>query len=90
MDLIVVREFCERQPVGPIILSIVNEDSEILFDLLVNSFSLAIRLGMPGGRCVWRDVEQSVEFLHELGDELRASVGDDDLWHSMLRVDVIP
>ncbi len=38
VDPIVVREFCERQPVGPVVLSIVNKDSQILLDFLVNSF----------------------------------------------------
>ncbi len=89
VDPIVVCEFCERQPVGPVVLSIVNEDSEILLNLLVNSFGLAIRLRMPGGRCIWRDIKQSVKLLHELGDELRSSVADYDLRHAVLGVDVI-
>ncbi len=38
---------------------------------------------MPGGRCVRGDVEQSVEFFHELGYELRALIRDDDLGHSV-------
>ncbi len=49
VDSIVVHEFCERQPVGPVVLSIVNEDSEVLFDFLVNSFGLSIRLRVEGG-----------------------------------------
>ncbi len=64
----------EREPVGPVILSIVNKDTEIFLDLLVNSFGLSVCLRMPGGRRVGHDVEESVEFLHELRDELRASV----------------
>ncbi len=74
VDSVVMCELCERQPVGPVILSIVNEDPKILFDLLVNSFGLAIRLRMPGGRCIRGDVEESVEFFHELGDKLRSSI----------------
>ncbi len=72
VDPVVMRELCERQPIGPIVLSVVNKDAEVLLDLLVNSFGLAICLRMPGGRCVGHDVEQSVELLHELGDELWA------------------
>ncbi len=79
----------EREPIGPVVLSIVNEDSEVLLDLLVNSFSLTICLGMEGGRCIGRDVEESVEFLHELGDKLRTSVQDDDLRHAVLGIDMI-
>ncbi len=69
-----MRELYEQEPIGPIVLSIVNEDSEIFLDFLVNSFGLAIRLRMPGGRCVWGDVEELVEFFHELRNELRSSV----------------
>ncbi len=82
-------ELCERQPVGPVVLSIVNGDTEIFLDLLVNSFGLAICLWMQGGRRVGHDIEESVKLFHEFGDELRSSVGDDDLWHAMLGIDVI-
>ncbi len=84
-----MHELREWEPIGPVVLSIVNKDSKVLFDFLVNSFGLAIRLRMPGGRCVGRDVEESVEFFHELGDKLRASIGDHNLWHAMFHVDVI-
>ncbi len=50
VDSIVVREFSERQPVGPVVLSVINEDSEIFLDFLVNPFGLAVRLRMPGRR----------------------------------------
>ncbi len=90
MDSIVVCEFGKWQPVGPIVLVIVNEDPEIFLDLLVNLLGLAIRLRMPGSRCIRHDVEQSVKLLHELGYELRAVVRDDDLRHSVLSIDVIP
>ncbi len=65
MGPIVVRELCKRQPVGPVTLSVVNEDPEVFLNLLINSFSLAICLWMPGGQGVWSDVKQSVKFLHE-------------------------
>ncbi len=74
VDSIVVHELSEWEPIGPVVSSIVHEDLEILLDFLVNSFGLAIRLWMKGGRCVGCDVEESIQFLHELGDELRASV----------------
>ncbi len=74
VDSIVVCELCEWEPIGPVVLSIVNKDSEVLFNFLVNSFSLTICLRMEGGRCVGHDVEESVKFLHELGDELGTSV----------------
>ncbi len=89
VDPVVVRKLCEWEPIGPVVLSIVNEDLEVFLDLLVNSFGLTICLRMESGRCVGRDVEESVEFLHEFGDELRASIQDDDLQHAVLGIDVI-
>ncbi len=74
MDPVVVRKLHEWEPIGQVILSIVNEDPEIFLDLLVNSFGLTVCLRMESGRCVGHDVEESIEFLHELGDKLRASV----------------
>ncbi len=74
MDSVVVHEFCEWQPISPVVLSIVNKDSEIFFNLLVNSFCLAVCLRMPGSRSIRRDVQESVELFHELGDKLRTSV----------------
>ncbi len=44
---------------------------------------------MEGCGCVRRDVKHLIKFLHELRDELQTSVGDDDLGHSMLGVDVV-
>ncbi len=84
-----MRELCEWKPIGPVILPIVNEDVKILLDLLVNSFSLTIHLGMESGRCVGRDVEESIKLFHELGDELRSPIGDDDLRHAVFGIDVI-
>ncbi len=49
VDPVVMCELCEWQPVGPVVLSIVNEDSEVFLDFLVNSFGLTIRLRMEGG-----------------------------------------
>ena len=37
-------EFSEGKPITPVILSLVNEKTEISFDFLVHSFSLAISL----------------------------------------------
>jgi hypothetical protein len=41
---VVVGEFSERQPVHPVILSMVDKDSEILFDSLIEVFCLSICL----------------------------------------------
>jgi len=41
-----VQELGDREPVAPIVLLIVDEDTEVLFDILIDSFSLAISLWM--------------------------------------------
>ena len=43
---IIVREYCERQKICPIVLLIIAIDMEILFDSLVHTFSLSIGLGV--------------------------------------------
>lgn len=41
-------ELGKQEPVAPVGLSVVNEDSEVLFDLLIDLFCLAIRLRVEG------------------------------------------
>jgi len=51
-NLVVVLEFCKRQEPHPIILSLVGEESEILFQFLVDLFHLSITLWVVGsGGC---------------------------------------
>ena len=49
VNLVVVLEFHERQEPHPIILSLVGEESEILFQFLVDPFRLSISLWVVGG-----------------------------------------
>jgi len=52
VNLVVVLEFHERQKPHPIILSLVGEESEILFQFLVDPFRLSISLWVVGsGGC---------------------------------------
>ncbi len=86
---VVVSEGHEGEPFHPVILEMVDKDSEVFFNLLVDSFCLSICLRVIGGRCICLDLEQVIEVFHELGDKHGASVGDDYLWHPMLGVDFI-
>lgn len=56
VDSVVMGKFHKRDPVTPISLSVVDEDSEIFFDLLVDSLCLSISLWVKGGGRVWCDV----------------------------------
>ena len=50
VNLVVVLEFREWQEPHPIILSLVGEESEILFQFLVDPFHLSITLQVVGSR----------------------------------------
>jgi len=50
MDAIIVTEFSDGYPVGPVILSVVDKDLEVGFNLLVDLFGLAICLRVISGR----------------------------------------
>jgi len=49
MNLVVVLEFHKRQEPHPIILSLVGEELEILFQFPVDPFCLSITLWVVGG-----------------------------------------
>ena len=52
MDMVVVLELCEREEVGPVILPLIDEESEVLLEFLVHSFGLPISLWVVGrGGC---------------------------------------
>ncbi len=73
-------ELCKWEPV---VLLIFDEYLKILLDLLVDSFCLSVGLQVEGRGRVLSDIEHTIEFLHELGDELWSLVRDDYLGHSM-------
>ncbi len=89
VDSVVVGELRQWEPVTPVGLSIVNKDSKVFFDFLVDLFRLSIGLQMECCGRVWHDVKHSVQFFHESGDELWTSVRDDDLRRAMFRVYVV-
>ncbi len=60
VDSVVMGEFCKREPVAPVGLLVVDEDTEILLNFLINLFCLAIRLWVEGCGCIGCDVEHPV------------------------------
>ncbi len=66
VDVVVVCELSEREPITPICLSVIDKDSKVLFDLLVHSFRLSISLWMECRRGIRGDIEHSIELFHEL------------------------
>ncbi len=84
-----MREFSKREPIAPVGLSMVDKDAEILLHFLVDLFCLPIGLWVEGCGGVRGNVEHLIKFLHEFGDELRASIGFDYSGHSMACIDMI-
>ena len=58
---VVVREFCERQKVDPIILFMVDIDAEVLFNNLVGTLGLSIGFWVVCGTEVVSDTEEGTE-----------------------------
>jgi len=79
VNLIVVLEFHEWQDPHPIILSLMGEELEILFQFLVDPFHLSITLRVVGSGGCQLNSEYPVEFPGEFRYELGTSIGDDFL-----------
>ena len=77
VDVVVVREFAQGEEFIPVILSLVHEEAEELFELLVDPFGLAVRLWVVCSGRRELNTEKAVEFAGEICDELRASIRQD-------------
>ncbi|KNZ81309.1 hypothetical protein J132_02081 [Termitomyces sp. J132] len=76
MNMVVVLEFSIREEFIPVILALIAEEVEILFQLLVYTLHLAIGLWIVGSGGVELYSEQSVELVSELHHELWSPIQD--------------
>ena len=74
MFLLVVGEFCEWNQIYPIVLVVVAEDSQELFDLLVYPFRFPICLWVISRTECRSNSQLLPEFTGELGCELRTLI----------------
>jgi hypothetical protein len=88
VDRVVVGKLGAGQKLLPVVLLVVAEGTEILFQDLVDTFSLAITLWMERGRHVWLHVEEGNEVAPEVGGEDLVTVGHDVCWQTVEAVDV--
>jgi hypothetical protein len=51
-----------------------GEDSKVSFELLVETFSLAIGLWVISHQCCKFNSQYAIDFMSKLSDELRASI----------------
>jgi len=89
MNSIVVGEFGNRDPFVPIVLSLVEKKPEELLDLLVDTFSLPVRLWVVSHGCSHLNTEDLAESTHEFGDELSPSVTDHFLGEAVEFPDIV-
>ena len=66
VDSVIVGELGHGYPLHPVVLVVVEEDPEVLFQLLIDAFRLSICLWVKCRRWVVLDSERGVERSHEL------------------------
>jgi hypothetical protein len=86
---VVVGELGGRQELIPVILFVAREDTDELFELLVDVFSLAVGLQMVSGGGSRFNTNEAPQFAGEIGDELRTTVGNVLLGGSVVPPDIL-
>ena len=74
VHMVVVLELCQGEQLCPVILSFIDKQPQVLFQLLVDLLHLSIYLRVIGSGWGNGDAQEAIELLHELGDKLGASV----------------
>jgi hypothetical protein len=76
VDMVVVGKLGCQQELIPVVLFVAREDTNKLFKLLVDVFSLAVGLQVVSSRCSEFNTNEAPQLLSELSNELQAAVGD--------------
>ena len=66
VNSVVVGKLNHGYPLCPVVLVVIKENSEVLFQFLIDALRLSIRLWVEGRRGVVLDPERGVERSHEL------------------------
>ncbi|KNZ77634.1 hypothetical protein J132_05003 [Termitomyces sp. J132] len=90
MNMVVVLEFGIGEEFVLVILVLIAEEAEILFQLLVYMLHLAVRLWMVGSGSVELYSEQLVELVGELCHELWSPIQDIGVREAMELPDIPP
>ena len=72
--MIIILEFREREEVIPVVLSLINKETEELLQFLINSFRLSISLGVVRGSSCQLNSEKLVQLLCKLRYKLGTSI----------------
>ena len=87
--MIVVGKFSNRAPFIPIVLLLIDKKLEELLDLLIDMFSLSVRLQVVIHGCGHFNTEDLAESMHKFGDKLSPSVADHFLRKAVKFPDVL-
>ena len=85
---IIVRELCQRQEIGPVVLLVVVVNPKVLLQGLIGLLCLSVAFGMVA-RCEMElHVEHGPKQAEKVQDEFSASVGSDTGRNSVFQEDV--
>ena len=85
---IIVRELCQGQEIGPVVLLVVAVNPKVLLQGLVGPFCLSVTFRVVTRCEVQLHVEHGPERVEKVGDEFGASVGSDMGRNSVFQEDV--
>ena len=72
--MIIILELREREEVIPVVLPLINKETEELLQFLINLFRLSISLGVVRGSSCQLNSKKSVQLLCKLHYKLGTSV----------------
>ena len=74
IHVVVVLEFHHQQQVMPVILLLIDEQTQILVELLIDMLCLSVSLQMPGYKGGQLNPQQSIKFFCKQSYKLRSTV----------------
>ena len=89
MNMVIIGEFGEWQPLRPVVLVVVHVDTEVRFKFLFAPFGLPVGLGVIGRRRVATDDEKVEKVAHKGAHKLGAAVADNFARESVMANDVV-
>ena len=89
VNFVVVGKLGHGEPVCPVVLSLIDEYSEILLYLLIHPFCLTVRDGVISRGRVSFDSQQCTEIFHESRYKLLASITNKLLGEPVMLKDIV-
>jgi hypothetical protein len=81
-------KFCCREIFGPVLLTLVTEETKVLLNFLILALNFAVIFRMVGSSEASFNTKMLVESTHELSCKLGTTIGEDFLWDSVKAEDI--